>query len=141
MEAGLLFKIILVVAMFAVSLLVAMYSTFLERKVSAWMQNRKGPNRAGPLGLLQPLADGVKMFMKEEIIPNVSNKALFIIGPCVAMTTALMAGALIPWGGRYRTLGTHIFITSSRLKHWCIIHFRDHVIRCIRYYDWWLGIK
>jgi NADH-quinone oxidoreductase subunit H len=79
MEAGLLFKIILVVAMFAVSLLVAMYSTFLERKVSAWMQNRKGPNRAGPLGLLQPLADGVKMFMKEEIIPNVSNKALFIL--------------------------------------------------------------
>jgi NADH-quinone oxidoreductase subunit H len=100
-----LFKVILVVALFVVSLLVAMYSTYGERKISAFLQDRIGPNRAGPFGLLQPLADGVKMFMKEEIIPNVSNKALFILGPCIAMTTALMAGVLIPWGGNIELFG------------------------------------
>ena len=100
-----LFKVILVVALFVVSLLVAMYSTYGERKISAFLQDRIGPNRAGPFGLLQPLADGVKMFMKEEIIPNVSNKALFILGPCIAMTTALMAGVLIPWGGNIEFFG------------------------------------
>ena len=100
MENYYIFKIILVVALFVVSLVVAMYSTFAERKISALMQDRLGPNRAGPFGLLQPLADGIKMFMKEEIIPNVSNKTLFILGPCLAMTTALMAGVLIPWGGK-----------------------------------------
>ena len=100
-----LFKVILVVVLFVVSLLVAMYSTYGERKISAFLQDRIGPNRAGPFGLLQPLADGVKMFMKEEIIPNVSNKALFILGPCIAMTTALMAGVLIPWGGNVELFG------------------------------------
>jgi NADH-quinone oxidoreductase subunit H len=105
MENYYIFKIILVVALFVVSLVVAMYSTFAERKISALMQDRVGPNRAGPFGLLQPLADGIKMFMKEEIIPNVSNKTLFIIGPCLAMTTALMAGVLIPWGGKIELWG------------------------------------
>lgn len=62
------------------------------------MQDRLGPNRAGPFGILQPLADGVKMFMKEEIIPNTSNKFLFIIGPSITMLTALMTSAVIPWG-------------------------------------------
>ena len=100
-----LFKVILVVVLFVVSLLVAMYSTYGERKISAFLQDRIGPNRAGPFGLLQPLADGVKMFMKEEIIPNVSNKALFILGPCIAMTTALMAGVLVPWGGNIELFG------------------------------------
>jgi NADH-quinone oxidoreductase subunit H len=105
MENYYIFKIILVVALFVVSLVVAMYSTFAERKISALMQDRVGPNRAGPFGLLQPLADGIKMFMKEEIIPNVSNKTLFILGPCLAMTTALMAGVLIPWGGKIEIWG------------------------------------
>jgi NADH-quinone oxidoreductase subunit H len=65
-----------------------------------------GPDRAGPFGILQPLADGIKFFMKEEIIPNVSNKTLFIIGPCIAMITALMAGVVIPWGGTLEIGGT-----------------------------------
>lgn len=75
-----------------------MYSTYAERKVAAFMQDRIGPNRAGPFGLLQPVADGVKMFMKEEIIPQVSNKFLFILGPSVAMFTSCITGAVIPWG-------------------------------------------
>lgn len=94
-----IYKLILVLAVFGISLLVAMYSTYAERKVAAFMQDRLGPNRAGPFGILQPLADGVKMFMKEEIIPNVSNRLLFIIGPSVAMLTACMTGVVIPWGG------------------------------------------
>jgi len=94
----LLYKFILVVCVFGISLLVAMYSTYAERKVAAFLQDRLGPNRAGPFGILQPLADGVKMFMKEEIIPNVSNKFLFILGPSLAMLTACMTGAVIPWG-------------------------------------------
>ena len=93
-----LIKIIIVVSVFLISLLIAMYSTYAERKVAAFMQDRIGPNRAGPFGILQPLADGVKMFMKEEIIPDVSNKFLFILGPSLAMLTACMTSAVIPWG-------------------------------------------
>src|SRR5687768_7848835 len=106
MSEILTFKLILVFSVFGVTLLVAMYSTYLERKVAAFIQDRIGPDRAGPFGILQPLADGVKMFMKEEIIPNVSNKFLFIVGPCIAMITALMAGVVIPWGGALTINGT-----------------------------------
>ncbi|HEY5824565.1 MAG TPA: NADH-quinone oxidoreductase subunit NuoH [Cyclobacteriaceae bacterium] len=93
-----LYKLILVGAVFTITLVVAMYATYGERKVAAFLQDRLGPNRAGPFGILQPLADGLKFFMKEEIIPNVSNKFLFILGPSIAMLTAMMAGVLIPWG-------------------------------------------
>jgi NADH-quinone oxidoreductase subunit H len=98
MSTYILYKLILVVAVFGISLLIAMYSTYGERKIAAFLQDRIGPNRAGPFGLLQPLADGVKMFMKEEIIPNVSNKFLFILGPGLAMLTSLCTSAVIPWG-------------------------------------------
>jgi NADH-quinone oxidoreductase subunit H len=99
LETGeLIFKFVFVVAVFAVSLLVAMYSTYAERKVAAFLQDRIGPNRAGPFGILQPLADGVKMFMKEEIIPANADKTLFILGPCLMMLTACMTGVVIPWG-------------------------------------------
>ncbi|MBL7840720.1 MAG: NADH-quinone oxidoreductase subunit NuoH [Cyclobacteriaceae bacterium] len=98
MSDFLIYKILLVVGVFTVTLVVAMYATYGERKVAAFLQDRIGPNRAGPFGIFQPLADGLKFFMKEEIIPSVSNKFLFILGPSIAMITALMAGVLIPWG-------------------------------------------
>jgi NADH-quinone oxidoreductase subunit H len=98
LTGALIFKIILIVVIFGATLLIAMYSTYAERKVAAFLQDRIGPNRAGPFGILQPVADGVKMFMKEEIIPVVSNKWLFILGPSIAMTTALMTSAVLPWG-------------------------------------------
>jgi NADH-quinone oxidoreductase subunit H len=93
-----LFKVILIVLFFLLSLGLAAYATYGERKVAAFLQDRIGPDRAGPFGLLQPIADGVKMFLKEEIIPTVSDKFLFILGPSLFMMTALMTSAVIPWG-------------------------------------------
>ncbi|MDB5191363.1 MAG: nuoH [Segetibacter sp.] len=91
-------KLVLIAAIITGSLVIAMYATYGERKVAAVLQDRRGPNRAGPMGILQPLADGLKLFMKEEIIPNTSNKFLFIMGPSLAMLTAMMTSAVIPWG-------------------------------------------
>ena len=91
-------KFILVAVIFGISLVVAMYSTYAERKVAAYLQDRLGPDRAGPFGILQPLADGVKMFMKEEIIPTSSNRFLFIAGPGLALLCACIGTAVIPWG-------------------------------------------
>lgn len=93
-------KLVLIVIVVMASLVIAMYTTFAERKVAAILQDRRGPNRAGPFGLLQPMADGLKLFFKEEIIPNFSSKALFIIGPGLAMLTAIMTGAVVPWGDK-----------------------------------------
>jgi NADH-quinone oxidoreductase subunit H len=105
MISFLIYKAILVGVIFAVTLFIAAYSTYAERKVAAFLQDRIGPDRAGPFGILQPLADGLKFIMKEEIIPNVSNKLLFVLGPSIAMLTALMAGVVIPWGGKLTIAG------------------------------------
>ena len=101
-------KLILIVVVISASLVIAMYTTFAERKVAAILQDRRGPNRAGPFGLLQPLADGLKLFFKEEIIPNFSNKFLFILGPDLAMLTAMMTSAIIPWGDKVELFGREI---------------------------------
>jgi len=93
-----LYKFILAAVLFGITLFIAAYSTYAERKVAAFLQDRVGPDRAGPFGIFQPLADGLKFIMKEEFIPVVSNKLLFVLGPCIAMMTALMAGVIIPWG-------------------------------------------
>ena len=98
MDAMLIYKLILCVIVFVVSLGMAAYMTWGESKLAAILQDRVGPDRAGPLGLLQPIADGVKMFMKEEMLPAQSNRFLFILGPCLFMITACMTSAVIPWG-------------------------------------------
>jgi len=100
-------KFVLVAIIFGISLLIAMYSTYAERKVAAFLQDRLGPDRAGPFGILQPLADGVKMFMKEEIIPSNASKWLFMVGPGLAMLTACIGTAVIPWGSPI-TIGDRI---------------------------------
>src|SRR5882672_11319061 len=105
-ESFFLFKSVFVLVIFAITLAVGAYSTYAERKVAAFLQDRIGPDRAGPFGILQPLADGLKFIMKEEIIPDVSNKFLFVLGPCIAMLTALMAGVVVPWGNTLVIHGT-----------------------------------
>ncbi len=90
-------KFIICAMVFLVSLGVAAYATYGERKVAAFFQDRIGPDRAGPWGLAQPIADGVKMFMKEDFIPAAADKWLFILGPCIAMFVANMTGVVIPW--------------------------------------------
>ena len=104
----LLEKGILVAAIIGLSFFIAMYTTYAERKVAAWLQDRRGPNRAGPFGILQPLADGGKLFFKEEIIPLASNKFLFVLGPGIAMITALLTSSVIPWGPAYQSGSTVI---------------------------------
>jgi NADH-quinone oxidoreductase subunit H len=101
-------KLILIGAIVTIALVVAMYSTYAERKIAAFLQDRSGPNRAGPFGLLQPVADGVKLFMKEEIIPTTSSRALFILGPMLAMITACMTSAVIPWGSTIDVAGRQV---------------------------------
>ncbi|MBS1584980.1 MAG: NADH-quinone oxidoreductase subunit NuoH [Bacteroidetes bacterium] len=101
-------KVILISVILMGSLGIAMYATWAERKVAAIMQDRRGPNRAGPFGILQPLADGLKLFMKEEIIPDSSTRFLFIVGPCLAMLTALMTSAVVPWGPDYTTSSGYV---------------------------------
>ncbi|MDR6945328.1 NADH-quinone oxidoreductase subunit NuoH [Mucilaginibacter pocheonensis] len=105
--ADIIIKLVLIVIIFAISLVVAMYSTYAERKVAAFFQDRIGPNRAGPWGILQPLADGGKMFLKEEIIPSNATPFLFIVGPSLAILTACIGSAVIPWGQKM-TIGSHV---------------------------------
>ena len=106
-------KSIVIAVVFAITMLFAMYSTWAERKVAAYLQDRVGPNRAGWGGLLQPLADGLKLFSKEEFFPNTPNKVLFVVGPAIAMTTALMTSAVIPWGDKLHLFGKDILLQAT----------------------------
>lgn len=106
METGLIIeKLVVILLLFGITLLIATYLTYFERKVAAWIQDRIGPDRAGPYGLLQPLADAGKMFFKEDFIPASANKWIFIMGPGIAMFTACMTGAVIPWGPDVEAFG------------------------------------
>jgi NADH-quinone oxidoreductase subunit H len=109
-------KSILVVLLFLVSLGAAAYMTYFERKLAAWIQDRVGPDRAGPFGILQPIADGVKMFLKEDFIPAKADKWLFIIGPGIAMFTALITSAVIPWGPKLHLFGRDIVLQVADIN-------------------------
>src|ERR1700761_3027792 len=101
-------KCVLIAIIIGVSLLIAMYETWGERKVAAFMQDRRGPDRAGPGGIFQPLADGVEVFMKEEIIPLTSSRLLFVLGPGLAMLTAMMTSAVVPWSSHFHLFGRDV---------------------------------
>jgi NADH-quinone oxidoreductase subunit H len=103
-------KSLIIAVIFGLTLFIAMYSTYGERKVAGFIQDRLGPDRAGPWGLLQPLADAGKMFFKEDFIPAQANKWLFIAGPSLAMLTALMSSAVIPFGSTLRYDGIEVAV-------------------------------
>lgn len=110
------YKLILVVALFAVTMGVAAYSTLAERKFAAFFQDRIGPNRSGPFGILQPLADGAKFFFKEDFTPAHADKFLFNLAPGIAMFVALITGAAIPWGGTLHLFGTDYALQIADLN-------------------------
>ena len=106
-------KSVLIFVVFGITMIMAMYSTWAERKVAAFLQDRVGPNRAGWGGLLQPLADGMKLFAKEEFEPDTKNRFLFFVGPAIAMSTALMTSAVIPWGDKLHIFGRDVVLQAT----------------------------
>ena len=97
-----------VLAVFAGTMLAVLAMIYAERRVSAFMQGRIGPNRVGPKGLLQPLADGVKFLTKEDIIPDGVDKPIFILSPAIVLIPALMTFAVIPFGSNISLFGRNI---------------------------------
>lgn len=100
MEFGyyILEKAVIVVILFAITMLIALYATLAERKIAGFIQDRHGPNRAGIFGLLQPICDGAKLFAKEEFVVDTPNKLLYILGPGISMAISMLGLAVIPWG-------------------------------------------
>ena len=105
--------LIKVVFIWVWALLIAVVMTWVERRASAMMQDRLGPNRAGPFGLLQPLADGIKLFTKEDIIPERARKILFILGPPLFALPAFSAYAVVPFGDKIVLGGKEIILQVS----------------------------
>src|SRR3954452_9884299 len=92
---GILLKILIVVG---VTQGAVAYLILVERKIAAWAQDRVGPNRCGPFGLLQPLADGAKMILKEDVTPRYVSRPLFILAPMISIIAAMIGFAVVPFG-------------------------------------------
>ena len=92
------------------------YVTLYERKVLARMQVRVGPNRAGPFGILQPVADGIKLIFKEELIPDKADKLIFILAPVITVIPALVVTAVVPWGDEIAMFGRQIKLYVADLN-------------------------
>jgi NADH-quinone oxidoreductase subunit H len=104
----LLISVVKVLIVFTAMLLIVAYMTLMERKVLGHMQVRFGPNRAGPFGLLQPVADGIKLFFKEDIIVPFANRIIYILAPAIIVITALVSFAVIPFGDSIKIMGQSI---------------------------------
>jgi NADH-quinone oxidoreductase subunit H len=116
MESVLLVKAIIILVIFAITLGIAAYETYFERVIAAYIQDRVGPDRAGWHGILQPLADAGKLFFKEDFIPTLADKWLFIMGPSLAMLTALMTSAVIPFGDTLLISGHEIMVQAAEIN-------------------------
>jgi NADH-quinone oxidoreductase subunit H len=101
-QTFLLLSILKVVVVVVITLMSVAYTVLLERKVLGRIQNRWGPSRVGPFGLMQPLADGIKLFLKEDLMPIASERLLFILAPIIALTCALISVSVVPFGGMQR---------------------------------------
>src|SRR5438093_6828688 len=95
-----LFSALKVLGVFSVLMFIVMYAVWVERKVSAAIQDRRGPNRVGPFGLLQPIADGIKAFLKEDFTPAHVRKAYYWLAPAIVMIPSLLTVAIIPFGSK-----------------------------------------
>ncbi|RME39951.1 MAG: NADH-quinone oxidoreductase subunit NuoH [Planctomycetota bacterium] len=91
------------------------YCIYFERKIAGWIQDRYGPNRVGPRGLLQPIADGLKFILKEDVIPQHVDKVLFVAAPAIIFLVASIGFAVIPWGGRLEWNGRLYDIQVAKL--------------------------
>ena len=100
----LLIPAIKIVVVFCIVLGIVAYLVWVERKVSAFMQARLGPMRVGPWGLLQPVADGIKMLFKEDLIPEKSDRAIFLLAPIIAVVAPLVVLCVVPWGPAWATI-------------------------------------
>ncbi|MFN2222876.1 MAG: complex I subunit 1/NuoH family protein, partial [Candidatus Promineifilaceae bacterium] len=92
------------------------YMTWVERKLMARLQTRYGPNRVGPFGLLQPLADGLKLIFKEELIPSQADRIIFVLAPVITLMPALMLFAVVPMGNAVTISGTRIALAITDLN-------------------------
>src|SRR5690606_4891904 len=97
--AVVLIVLLKVVVSFVLLLVAVMFMIWLERKVHADMSNRLGPNRAGPFGLFQTLADGIKFFFKEDLVPDRADRRVFVLAPFLSMVPAFVTFSVIPLGG------------------------------------------
>src|SRR3954470_23799969 len=93
-----IYTIVNILAVFAVAQGACAMLIYVERRIAAFVQDRYGPNRVGPAGLLQSVADGLKFLFKEDVIPSHVDKKLFLIAPCIALATAMLAFAVVPFG-------------------------------------------
>src|SRR5687768_10960810 len=107
--------LIKIAVIFFILITVVAYLSYIERRVASWIQLRVGPNRVGPLGLLQPLADGLKFIFKEDIIPLQANKWLFIVAPAIAIVPALMTFIVIPYGSEVNLFGRIIPLRVTQI--------------------------
>jgi len=114
-QQELLIAVVKVLVIFNALLILFSFMTYVERRMLAFMQFRLGPNRTGPLGLLQPIADGIKLFFKEELMPEGANKWLFMAAPAVAVMTAFLSMAVVPWGGPVTVKGREVTLQIADL--------------------------
>ncbi len=108
-QTFLLLSILKIAVVLVITLTAVAYTVLLERKVIGRIQNRWGPSRTGPFGLLQPLADGIKLFLKEDLMPLAVERPLFILAPMIALTCALISIAVVPFGALTTVKGVDLF--------------------------------